>query len=187
MYRLGYNTNGLAHHRLGEALHLLADLGYEGAAITPDVGQLDPYRLVQAEVESVRGLARDLGLSLAIETGARFLLDPRRKHRPTLLEEEASQRSLRVDFLVRCVDLAAELGAELVSIWSGAAPSGPPGAGDAGEGSGAEPLWDRLCDGLRDVLAKGSSRVVGAVAQPEKPGTCLDPNNPLCGFNGQSL
>jgi hypothetical protein len=40
--RFAYNTNGLAHHRPADALRLLADLGYAGAAVTPDVGALDP-------------------------------------------------------------------------------------------------------------------------------------------------
>src|SRR5687767_9607966 len=90
MFRLGYNTNGLAHHRPEEALRLLADLGYEAVAITPDVGGLDLYALEPRTVDSLRGAADELGLELAIETGARYLMDPRRKHFPTLLEEHAT-------------------------------------------------------------------------------------------------
>lgn len=173
MFRLGYNTNGLAHHRLDEALLLLDELGYEGVAITPDVGQLDPYRLAPAELAEVRRLAEDLGLSLAIETGARFLLDPRRKHRPTLLETDAAERGRRVDFLCRCVDLGAELGAEVVSLWSGAAPEGPAGAGDRAGDPVAEPYWERLCQGLEQVLAHARERGLALAFEPE-PGMFIE-------------
>ena len=40
---LGYNTNGLAHHDLLDAIALLAEIGYRGVAITLDHGALNPY------------------------------------------------------------------------------------------------------------------------------------------------
>ena len=40
---LGYNTNGLAHHDLLDAITLLAEIGYQGVAITLDHGALNPY------------------------------------------------------------------------------------------------------------------------------------------------
>ena len=84
--RLGYNTNGLAHHDLVEAIELLAEIGYESVAITVDHGSLNPFdsRLEQ-QTDAVRGALQRHGLSSVIETGARFLLDSRTKHEPTLM------------------------------------------------------------------------------------------------------
>ena len=39
---LGYNTNGLAHHDLFDAVELLADIGYRSVAITIDHTALPP-------------------------------------------------------------------------------------------------------------------------------------------------
>lgn len=170
MFRLGYNTNGLAHHRLTEALELIAEIGYRAVALTPDVGHLDPLRSDEAARREVAARAADLGLEVVVETGARFVLDPRRKHFPTLLEEEPGDRDRRVRFLQRCVDLAAELGADVVSIWSGAAP-------DGSTAEGAAPLrpelWDRLCEGIEQVLRHATERGVGVAFEPE-PGMFVE-------------
>ncbi len=173
MFRLGYNTNGLAHHRLLDALQLLADLGYEGVAITPDVGQLDPLRPDPDLVEQTRRLADDLGLALAVETGARFVLDPWRKHFPTLLEDDLRDRERRTDFLYRCIGLAAAMGAGVVSIWSGAAPGGLLGDRGGTASSRVEPLWDRLCEGVRRVLERGREHGVQIAFEPE-PGMFVE-------------
>ena len=74
-----------------------------------------------------------------METGARFVLDPRRKHFPTLLSDG---RLRRVDLLCTAVDVAVELGAPVVSMWSGAAPTDEP----------RELAWDLLVDGCERVL-----------------------------------
>ena len=176
MFRLGYNTNGLVHHRPLDALELLADLGYEAVALTPDVGALDPYQLSPTVVSDLRARAEDLGLDLALETGARFLLDPWRKHWPTLLEEDLLDRDRRIDFLRRTVALAGELGAGLVSIWSGAAPCGvtaEQGIEDPLRSSQRERCWEYLCVGLSGLLEEVATSGPRIAFEPE-PGMFIE-------------
>ena len=172
VFRLGYNTNGLAHHRMMDALDLLADLGYEAIAITPDAGQLDPDHLDAGEVRRVRQRAERLGLALAVETGARYLLDPRRKHSPSLLDADREARARRSDFLRRSIDLASDLGASLVSIWSGVAPDGRV-AGRAGPDAETAALWDRLASGVADACEHARARSVRLAFEPE-PGMFVE-------------
>lgn len=117
--RFAYNTNGFPQHRLTDVCRILAELGYDGISITPDVLQLNPFGSgAQREAAELRRLLDELGLSVAVETGARFLLDPRRKHQPTLLSGPDGARR-RLDGLLRCLGLAHALGAETFSFWAG--------------------------------------------------------------------
>ena len=74
-----------------------------------------------------------------IETGARYLLDPRVKHEPTLLSED---RRRRIDFYKYAIDLAAQLGSGCVSLWSGV----------LHETLAQDKALDRLVEGLAEVL-----------------------------------
>src|SRR5690606_24833838 len=159
--RFGYGTNGFDGHRLEDAVTVLAGLGYDGLALTLDHAHLDPF---------APGLARrtarladrlgSLGLAVVVETGARYLLDPFRKHEPTLLTE---RRDLRVSFLRTAVEVAAALGAEAVSFWSGAVPAGLPEA----------VAWDRLVAGCAEVTEYAARRGVPLGFEPE-PGMLVD-------------
>lgn len=117
--RLGYNTNGLQNHRLDEGLRLLADHGYEAVALTPDVCHLDPFRSSPREVDAIASLLQKLSLSCSIETGARFLLDRATKHEPTLMTRSEEGRALRLDYLRRAARMGQDLGARVVSFWTG--------------------------------------------------------------------
>jgi L-ribulose-5-phosphate 3-epimerase len=138
--RLGYGTNGFANHRLEDAVAVLADLGYDGVALTLDHCHLDPFAPgLAARVDALARRLDRLGLGVVVETGARFLLDPRRKHAPTLLDDEPQAR---VDFLIRAARIAADLGAEALSCWSGVPAAGLP----------ADVAWRRLIDGAARLL-----------------------------------
>jgi sugar phosphate isomerase/epimerase len=162
--RLGYNTNGFAHHRLDDALHILAELGYQSVAITLDQFALNPFDPdVPSRCAHVRDLLQRLGLSCVIETGARFLLDPRRKHQPTLLSEQQSERDRRRDFLMRAVEIACFLGADAVSFWSGA-----PDATSSPQES-----WTRLQKECNLICDQAAKRNVRLAFEPE-PGMFID-------------
>jgi len=162
--RLGYNTNGLAFHRWEDALALIADAGFRSVALTVDHACLNPYdERCAADTVRARRLLETRELSSVIETGARFLLNPRIKHEPTLVSPEASQRAVRVDFLCRCIDLARELHSDAVSFWSGT----------ARDGADEETVWQRLFDECRRVADYADQRGVRLAFEPE-PGMFLE-------------
>jgi sugar phosphate isomerase/epimerase len=161
--RFGYNTNGFAHHRLEDALRILADLGYESVALTLDYHALNPYDAdLDRQLAAIGGLLGRLKLRSVIETGARFLLDPWRKHQPTLLSPEP-ERARRLDFLRRAVDIARALGADAVSFWSGAASDAAP----------ESVLMDRLVEGCRALCDYAAEAGVRLAFEPE-PGMFID-------------
>ncbi|MFB4313818.1 EboA domain-containing protein [Actinomadura sp. 21ATH] len=154
--RFGYGTNGFAGHRLEDALAVLADLGYEGVALTLDHAHLDPFAPdLPGRVAALSRRLAGLGLAVVVETGARYLLDPRRKHEPTLLSDGGAER--RVAFLRAAVDIAADLGAEAVSFWSGVRPAHVP----------EDAAWERLLSGCGAVLEAAGRRGVPLGFEPE--------------------
>ena len=120
--RFAYNTNGAANHRLDDALALIADAGYDGVALTLDIHHLDPFggRLAERRTEALARGCDSCGLGCVVETGARFLLDPRAKHEPTLVTPTPDGRARRVEFLpARARHRRPRLGAEAMSFWAG--------------------------------------------------------------------
>ena len=162
-YRLGYNTNGFAHHRLDDALHLLAELGYRAVALTPDTLHLPPFETSPTELRRVRAVLEGLDLAVVVETGARYVLDPRRKHRPNLLEADAEGREQRLRYLVRCAEIVSELGGNTISIWSGTIPGEVP----------RNHAWSFLTEGVERLCRQVEPLGVRVAFEPE-PGMLVD-------------
>ncbi len=156
---LGYNTNGFAHHRLDDAVEIIAELGYGGVALTPDVHH--PILPTNALAHRLR----DRRLRSVIETGARFLLDPRRKHRPTLLSPDPAERDRRLVFLEDCIASAGrgDLEADCVGFWSGTPEDAAPPA----------ELLSRLVEGCKRLADFAAVNDVRLAFEPE-PGMFID-------------
>jgi sugar phosphate isomerase/epimerase len=160
-FSLGYGTNGFADHPLPIALELLAEQGYDAVALTLGHPHLDPFADdLDAQLQSLRRRLDELGLRVVIETGTRFLLDPRSKHRPALVDEDAA---VRLAFLRRAVDIAAALQAECVSFFSGVLP----------EDTTPEQGWQRLIAGVADIVDYARGRGVILAVEPE-PGMLVE-------------
>ncbi len=162
--RFAYNTNGAANHRLDDALALISDAGYDGVALTLDHHHLDPFAQgLSGRADRLSNRLEELGLGIVIETGARFLLDPRAKHEPTLVSPEPEGRARRLDFLIRAAEVAAATNAEAVSFWSGVPRSGV----DLAEAR----RW--LVEGLAAYLERTQDLGVTAALEPE-PGMLVE-------------
>jgi len=160
MLRLGYNTNGFNCHSLESALEIISDLGYRGVAITLDNYILNPAASdLQRQLDRTQALLKKHSLACVIETGARFLLDPWRKHSPTLISADPAARQIRLDFLKRALDIAAHLAAEALSFWSGTKPDDVRNA----------QAWHWLAAGCR-VLAEHAGRQGVPLAFEPEPG-----------------
>ena len=171
--RYAYNTNGTANHRLDDALGLIADSGYDGVALTLDIHQLDPFDPdFTSNLAKVAARLRSLGLGSVVETGARFLLDPRAKHEPTLLTADENGRARRLDFLTRALTVAAETGAEAMSFWAGVP---KPGVSRA-------QAYEWLREGAERVARRAESLGVLAALEPE-PGMLVETVDDFCALD----
>ena len=162
--RHAYNTNGLQNHRLDDALHLLADTGYDGVALTLDHAHLDPFaEHLTDRTAAVRRRLQTLGLGCVVETGARFLLDPRRKHEPTFVTADPDRRAERLEFLRAATRIAHDLEAECVSFW----------AGVPAPGVDRDHAWRWLVDGVCRLAETAAPLGVTLAFEPE-PGMLVE-------------
>jgi len=163
LLRYGYITNGLADHTLEQAIDLLSCSGYEGIGITLESPHLDPIEADAKKLAEIGSRLAAAGLQPAVETGARFALDARRKHWPSMVSDAADDRHRRVQYYQRAVEIAAAIGAPVVSLWSGVAEVGVP----------RERCLDHLLEALVPVLDGAEAAGVRIGFEPE-PGMVVE-------------
>ncbi len=152
----GYNTNGFAYHSLLDALEIICALGYKSVALTIDVHSLNPFdKEIDNNIKIVKSKLDEHSLVCVIETGARYILNPWKKHYPTLLED--SDDKIRYNFLIKCMDIAKSLGSSIVSFWSGALP----------EGLSRENGIDKIVNSCKELVIEADKRNLKLALEPE--------------------
>lgn len=163
-FLLGYNSNGFAHHDIVDTIKILHDLGYNGIGITIDHCCLNPYKPdFEKELAKVKDILNSLGLYSVIETGARYLLDPWKKHNPTLIDPDPSLRRKRFEFLKKSLEIADFLGACALSFWSGAKAETTP----------ENQAFQWLIEGCRELARLAEEVRIPLAFEPE-PGMLVD-------------
>ena len=161
---LGYGTNSIGDVDPLDAIPMLGGLGYRSLAITLDHHTIDPFTAdLPARIARWREALTRSRMACVIETGARHLLDPVHKHEPTLVTADREARDRRVDFLCRAIDIAVELSAVCVSLWSGV----------VRDSADEEALWGRLAGSLAPVLDHAAIHGMTLGFEPE-PGMAID-------------
>lgn len=164
MFKLGYNTNGFANHSLLSAVDIIGSLGYDGIAVTIDHHALNPWdEHPDKTLFEVKKKLDHYSLSSIVETGARFLLDPRTKHEPTLISPDPEKREARIAFIEKCLEIASGLNSDAVSIWSGRRMPG----------TDALQAWEWLVSGCVKVSEKAAECGIYIGFEPE-PGMFVE-------------
>jgi len=156
-----YGTNGFTEHTLTAALDVMADAGYRAIGLTLGTTHFDPFAADWRE--RAEALAVDLrrrGFRIAVETGSPYLLDAFEPFAPSLAAADASARTALIE---RAVEIAAIVGAECVSTWSGVLPHNVT----------EEQAWQRLADRMRPLASRAAEAGVRLAIEPE-PGMIVD-------------
>lgn len=116
--RFAFSANAFIRYNLFETMKILTATGYQGIEIMADVPHAFPLHLSEKDVDEIRGALRDTRLEVSNINAFMHHADGDTYH-PSWIEKEPHLREKRVDYTLRCIDLAEKLGARNISTEPG--------------------------------------------------------------------
>ncbi len=162
MIKFAFSTNAFTRHSLFEAIEILAEIGYDGLEIMADVPHAYPTHLSDADLAGIRNLLAQKGLSISNVNAFMHNADGDTYH-PSWIEKDPGERSRRIDYTLRCIDLAHKLGAPSIST----EPGGPLEGISRSQGL----AWFK--EGLDAIAERARSRGIKVLIEPE-PGLLIE-------------
>lgn len=160
--KFAFSSNAFLRNSLLESIGVIAATGYEGIEIMADVPHAYPLHLTPRDILDIRTALNDHGLKISNINAFMHHADGDTYH-PSWIEKDPALRAKRVDYTLRCIDLAAQLGARNIST----EPGGPL------EGLSREEGIQWFREGLRQVEERARAAGIRILIEPE-PGLLIE-------------
>jgi len=116
--KFAFSSNAFRRYSLLDTIHLVAAAGYRGIEIMADVPHAYPTQLTTRQLSAIRKALDDTGMAISNLNAFMHHADGDTYH-PTWIEPDPAERARRVTYTLRCIDLAADLGAHTLSTEPG--------------------------------------------------------------------
>ncbi|MCL5125461.1 MAG: sugar phosphate isomerase/epimerase [Deltaproteobacteria bacterium] len=160
--KFAFSSNAFLRYDLLETIKIISSLGYEGIEIMADVPHAFPVRLTDSDIDKIRNALSESRLTISNINAFMHHADGDTYH-PSWIEKDPALREKRIDYTLRCIDLAEKLGARSLST----EPGGPL------DGMSREEALNLFRDGLMAVEDRAREKGIKVLIEPE-PGLLVE-------------
>ncbi|MGA2026683.1 MAG: sugar phosphate isomerase/epimerase family protein [Syntrophobacteraceae bacterium] len=160
--KFAFSSNAFLQCTLSETISLVAGIGYEGIEIMADVPHAYPLYFTGEDIRQTRKLLAEKRIEISNINAFMHNADGDTYH-PSWIEIDPAQRARRIEYTLKCIDLAEKLGARHIST----EPGGPL------EGISREEGIRHFLDGLRAVEGRARRKGIKILIEPE-PGLLIE-------------
>jgi sugar phosphate isomerase/epimerase len=119
MIQLSYSTFGLTNLNFLDAIDAVDKAGYAGIEISFHRDQFNPFDITDEDIANVRRKLQTTRVKAACVATASHFFTPQRPHEPSLMSPDLAGRNRRIGLVRRGVEVARQLGVNLVTFGSG--------------------------------------------------------------------
>ena len=160
--RFAFSSNAFVQRSLTDSIRVIAEVGFAGIEIMADAPHAFPLHLSDADIRGIRRTIDECGLEISNLNAFMHHADGDTYH-PSWIEDDPALRSKRIDYTLRCIDLAEKLGVRNIST----EPGGPLC------GLSEERGLELFKEGLASVEKRAREKGVRVLIEPE-PGLLIE-------------
>jgi protein FrlC len=168
--KIAFSSNAFGRFSLRDTIRILSQIGYQGIEIMADVPHAYPSDLSERDIEEIREQLDRYSLEVS-NVNAFMLHAEGDTYHPSWIECDPALRRRRVDHTLRCINLAAKLGARTLST----EPGGPL------ENMAPEEGLRLFREGLIAVQDRAREQGIRILIEPE-PGLLIETSGQFCQF-----
>jgi sugar phosphate isomerase/epimerase len=160
--KFAFSSNAFTRYSLAETIKILAEIGYDGIEIMADVPHAYPLYFSDQDILQTKKLLQETGIAISNVNAFMHNADGDTYH-PSWIEKDEKERVRRIEYTLRCIDLAAQLGAGHIST----EPGGPL------EGVSRREGLQFFREGLHAIEGRAKEKGIRILIEPE-PGLLVE-------------